>query len=253
MYVSDNMPQFLVIRDILRTADDSIIWKLIPEFSPWQGGVYERIVSLTKTALYRCFRDLIFFGPIQFRTTLAEIENVINSRPLTYNSAEPNPTPITPNDILRVKYVIPEDHNHAPASSSAIRTQLQLSCKYIDEAVNQFWLRWKTEYLQFLRNRPACQQFKQKTNLKTPKEGDVVIIAEHNQKRSRWKLGIISTLIISQDNCVRAAKVKIATGNTIIRPIQDLYYLEINEQEDQQSETASDHDEVISIQLDDDF
>ena len=227
-----------------------------PRYSPWQGGSYKRLISLTKTSLDRCFRDIIFLGPVQFRTTLAEIENIINSRPITHNTVELNLTPITPNDILRIKYIVPPDTDAIPANSSLAQAQLQSSCEYIDETVQQFWCRWKSEYLQFLRNWSAHQQFKKAVNPKIPCKGDVVIISEKNQKRRRWKLGIVTEPILSSDNSIRAAKIKLATHNIVVHPVQDLYHLELNEIDDQNSTPESNHEtdyEVISIQLDDDF
>ena len=64
-------------------SSKGITWKFIPEYAPWQGGFYERMVGLIKAnlkkAIGRCLLDYD-----QLNTLVTEVECVINSRPLTY-------------------------------------------------------------------------------------------------------------------------------------------------------------------------
>ena len=51
------------------------------ELAPWMGGFYERLIDLTKRSLRKTNKRL---SQRQLVTILAEVEAVINSRPLVY-------------------------------------------------------------------------------------------------------------------------------------------------------------------------
>lgn len=69
---SDNALQFKMSKRVLEEAENTrldaavenlcnnkgIIWKFIPEMSPWTGGFYERMVGVTKTTLKRLWEKL---------------------------------------------------------------------------------------------------------------------------------------------------------------------------------------------------
>ena len=85
---------------------------LIP--APWFGGFYEIMVGLTKITLKKVLgRALVKEDSL--RTILSEIENIINSRPLTYISsnlddAEPlTPQLLMPGRNLSYSFCAPED------------------------------------------------------------------------------------------------------------------------------------------------
>ncbi|VBB35220.1 unnamed protein product, partial [Acanthocheilonema viteae] len=96
LILSDNANQFqLVFKTIMKYTTKmknfltmkGIIWKSITPRAPWSGGVYERLIGLTKNATRRCIgrkllsqKDLI--------TLIVEIEGILNTRPLTYVSFE---------------------------------------------------------------------------------------------------------------------------------------------------------------------
>ena len=59
----------------------NIKWKYIIEAAPWWGGFYERIVGSVKRAL----RKILFHATVTYEerlTVIAEIECILNSRPL---------------------------------------------------------------------------------------------------------------------------------------------------------------------------
>ena len=64
-------------------SDEGITWKFTTALAPWQGGFYERLVSLVKQGL-RKGNDCKLLYWDELLTMLAEVEAFINTRPLTY-------------------------------------------------------------------------------------------------------------------------------------------------------------------------
>lgn len=115
--VTDNAPQFIIIKNVMCEiweiltkngdiqnyfSEKKITWKLIPQHAPWMGGAYERLIQITKNALKRTYFK-ITFSDRQLITIAAEIEAIVNSRPLTYIDKEPDALILTPNHFLQVR------------------------------------------------------------------------------------------------------------------------------------------------------
>ena len=84
----------------------------------------------------------------------------------------------------------------------------------------QFWSRWRTEYLAALQERPKWNR--KHADLKL---GDVVLVKEEDgAPRCQWPLGLITEVYPSEDGLVRRVQVKIG-GSVFIRPIHKLVSL----------------------------
>ena len=98
-FISDNFKTFKA-KEIIRFALKSkIIWKFILEKSPWWGGFYERLVGIIK----RCLKKVAgkaFLNYDELTTLLMEIEQTLNTRPLTYLSDNNEDEAITPSHLL---------------------------------------------------------------------------------------------------------------------------------------------------------
>ena len=92
--------------------------------------------------------------------------------------------------------------------------------------VFKHWQRWKKEYLVSLR---------EYNHVHKGTESEIrvhrVVLIENKMKKNRltWKLGRVTDLILVNDDQVRGARVRIANGNIIKRPLQKLYPFEISE------------------------
>lgn len=203
-------------------ADRKISWEFIPKRAPWFGGYWERMISLTKTALKKSIgRNSI--SSDELRTLLVEIESILNDRPLTYASSDVEDSPaITPSQLMygrrldsSINYPIQElDEDY---ESDEMLNKRQKRCARIIQA---FWLRWRSEYLTSLRE---TQHRNSGSN--SVAVGDLVHI--HDEcSRINWRMGVIESLIQGKDGHVRSVTLRTSTGKTS-RPIAKLYPLEI--------------------------
>lgn len=94
---------------------------------------------------------------------------------------------------------------------------------------DQFWVRWKKEYLQKLQERPKWQNRQRNVSV-----GDIVLIKDDESHRNDWPLGRITEVTPSSDGKVRKAKVTTRKGGsakTYDRPICSFVLLVGQEEE----------------------
>jgi hypothetical protein len=171
--LSDNAGNFKLAKDALEHAwkiaiqsDDvmsycsyqEINWKFIVEKSPWSGGLYERMIGLVKNCLKKAVgRSLLTFEA--FVTYLAEVEAIINSRPLTFLHEDINSNIVLrPVDFLQTKgyfgtEVLEENHKDPTYNLPNVSTAESLVkfWKTNQKSIDQFWKLWISEYLPSLR------------------------------------------------------------------------------------------------------
>lgn len=183
---------------------DLIKWHFIPANSPTFGGLWEAGIKITKYHLKRVI-GLNKFDFEQFYTILTQIEAVLNSRPISPLSSDPEDLlPLTPGHFLigRPLCALPE-HDY-----TEIATNRLTKFKHIQQIIQHFWCRWYKEYISGLQSR---QKWKYPvTNV--IKIGTLVIIKEDNLPPLKWKLGRIHQLHPGEDNIVRVVSVKTEGG-----------------------------------------
>lgn len=214
-------------------------WIFNIERAPWWGGVFERMVKSTK----RCLRKMVgraSFSHDELLTAVVEIEAVINSRPLSYVSSSDYEEPLTPSHLVvgRRLLNLPDYLGHAcdpdDEDFEVNPSQLTKRVKHLASVLNQFWKRWRSEYLNELRE---CHRYSAKKNTHrfNVSVGDVVIVHDDALPRGLWKLGRIREVYHGSDGLPRGALVRVASRDrqhTLLkRPLQLLYPLEICEPE----------------------
>ena len=209
--------------------ENRVCWKFNLSKAPWWGGFYERLITSVKICLKKCIGNArLSFDELQ--TILAEIEGVLISRPLTYQYPNDLSMPITPSHLTIGRRVIQlpignqscaEDANFNEGDEEIRKRALHLS-----KLLSQCWKRWKREYLVNLREQHMHHRRQERSS--GISEGDIVIIEDENYKnRSYWKMGRVLSPIVGRDDHVRGARVLLANGQTIERPVQKLYPLEV--------------------------
>ena len=219
------MGQMKIMQDSGELADWSnrkgMTWKFQPPSAPHFGGAHESLVRSTKLALYRALdlekKGLRYPTEEMLRTLLFEVAGLLNSRPLTYTSSDPEDLrPLTPNDILNRPPTA-----YGPTSATETDTALPKErFKYVQRLCNLFWDLWIKRYLPSLVSRSKWKQKQRDFRI-----GDVVLIGEPNVARGRWNLGKVTEVYPSKDGLVRVVQVKTEDG-LYTRPIHRLCLLE---------------------------
>uniref|UniRef100_A0A914L0A1 Integrase catalytic domain-containing protein n=1 Tax=Meloidogyne incognita TaxID=6306 RepID=A0A914L0A1_MELIC len=122
---SDNAPTFTSFQKALEPqfGIKNIEWDFRAPLAAWKSGHYERLVALIKYHLRRSLSIGAIpklFSLDHITTVIAEIETIINSRPIAYDSSNPaDPRPLRPIDFLK-----PLDHEHSQLLEKPITTSL---------------------------------------------------------------------------------------------------------------------------------
>ena len=198
----------LFIEGKKRLADFAVLhkirWKFITPLSPHQGGMYESLIKVTKRALRMSTGEQILSWN-EMATIFAEVKSIVNSRPLTYMSDDPNDLrPLTPNHLLlgRASADIP----HGPYEDTK---NTHKRFQYVQTIVNNFWTRFIAEYIPKLiaTGRSKWQEMKYQV-----KKNDIVLIVENNVPRGKWNLGRVLEVFPGKDGVVRNLRLKTQNG-----------------------------------------
>ena len=101
--------------------------------------------------------------------------------------------------------------------------------KHLNVVVNQFWKRWRREYLLELRN--AHRYHGGNPKAVPPSVGDIVLVEDEDKPRCLWRLAKVTELITGRDGYTRGAILHVpATKTTLQRPLQHLFPLEMKVQ-----------------------
>ena len=170
------------------------------------GGVWERQIRSIRAIL----NDTIAMCPERLddsslRTLFYEASYIVNSRPLSPTTLD-DPTaepPITPNHLLHHK----ADMVRAPPGKF-VKEDLYARKKWrrVQYLVEQFWSRWKREYLSNLQVRRKWQ-----TPRRNIKIGDIVLLKDEEVSRREWPMGIVIKTSPGNDGLVRRITVRVGT------------------------------------------
>ena len=220
-------------------------WRFIPKRAPWYGGWWERLIGLTKMALKKVLgRSRVSLLVLQ--TLVVEVEAILNNRPLTYVSSElDDDEPLTPSHLLHGRRIVSLPHEYVMeqeiddptfGNSSEVTRRAQTQAALL----NQFWFRWRHEYLTSLREHHRASG----NNDQRIKQGDVVLVYDESPRIS-WRLAVVEELLKGNDGLVRAANIRTTHGRTN-RPIAKLIPLEVSSNLTASDKTSQSHDKLNS-------
>jgi hypothetical protein len=116
-----------------------------------------------------------------------------------------------------------------------VEKNLKKAHQRTQKRADDFWKRWEKEYLLQLRNfHEVSQPHKRSGNVRI---GDIVLLQEDRRPRHMWNRARVVDLKAGRDGATRTAVLRGAEGNVLIRPIQLVIPLEV----DQGGEDVEDH------------
>lgn len=196
-FIKENSEQLSVA-----LSKDEIDWRFIPPQSPHFGGLWEAGVKSMKHHLKRVISNSLTFEHLY--TVLTEIEAIMNSRPISPLSANPNDlTPLTPSHFLIGRQLSP-----IPADDVTKLPQNRLSVyEHLQQLKQHIWRRWSKEYVSELQ-----QRVKWKENYDSLSEGSIVLLKDDSAPPMVWKLGRVLSVVAGKDNIARVANIKTSSG-----------------------------------------
>jgi hypothetical protein len=204
---SNKVGNFLQSRDVQ--------WNFIPPAASHMGGSWERMIGTVKKVLAPLLIEQVLTDE-SLLTLLAMVEDIVNGRPITSVSTDPDDLQaLTPNDLLRP----PSSNFSLPEFDAASARRRWRQVQHMADA---FWKRWLKEYFPKLKARQKWT--KQTVNLKVD---DVVLIVE-NCRRSDWPIGRILEVFPSADGLVRKVRVQ-TRASSLVRPVTKLCLLEASQ------------------------
>ena len=196
------------------------------------GGIWERQIRTVRNVLNALLDDHgTQLDEESLGTFMCETESIVNSRPLTTdNLTSPDGMePLTPNHLLTMKSRV-----LLPPPGEFQREDIYLVKRWrrVQYLVNQFWLRWRKEFLLSLQRRQKWVNPQRNMQV-----GNIVLIKEDNVSRNRWRTARVDEVYASEDGFVRKVKVivsdrsltkegkRVRTTTVLERPIQKLVLL----------------------------
>ena len=160
----------------------NIKWSFSPPYGSHFRGIWERCIRTVRKILQSLLRQQITDDE-SLATLMYEIEGIMNSRPITTVSSDPNDIePLTPNHLLLLKSEVALPPGLFKKEDSLSRRRW----RQVQYLADLFWRRWSKEYLPLLQLRQKW--VKPKRNLAV---GDVVLISTEASHRNSWPLGRI--------------------------------------------------------------
>ena len=195
-------------------------WKFIVPRAPFWGGWWERLVRSVKSALRKSVKTHSLTRR-ELETVLCEVEQSVNSRPLTPATEDPRePGPLTPAHFLMELPLSTQLENDLVVPLSAVELAEKHTARQL--SLQRFWKIWKDQYIT---NLPPVVRSHKKGG--TVVVGDIVLIRDEPLvSRLQWPLARVVQVHVGGDGKVRSVDVRTAKG-IVCRPIQRLHKLEV--------------------------
>ncbi|GFT02868.1 integrase catalytic domain-containing protein [Trichonephila clavipes] len=173
------------------------------------GGWWERLVRIIKELLRRSLGKSILSYE-ELSTVICDCEFLINSRPLTYISENPQELiPLTPAMFL-IENCCSDTTDIDELNSRDLRKRMKYRIKLLSDLRQRFRKEYLSELIQ-----------KQNDNrVREPRIGEMVLIG--NDNKNPWPIAKIIELIPGRDGEIRTVRLKTQHG-TVIRPVQRIF------------------------------
>lgn len=210
---SNELNQFLLDSNISSDlAQEGIEFNFVPAYSPHFNGISEAAVKSTKSHLKKVL-SLTHLTFEEMYTCLAQIEAILNSRPLTPLSSSPmDLTALTPGHFLIGRSLTSIPH---PQVYDVNLNRLQRFTR-IEHIKQHFWNRFSQEYVTELQQRTKWHNATGELKL-----NQLVLVKEKALPPLLWMLGRVTAVHPGTDGVTRVADIKTKKG-TIRRAFNNI-------------------------------
>ena len=200
-----------------------IDWHFNTPRASHMGGLWERQIRTVRSVLAGLGGERVLDDE-GLLTLLTVVEGIVNGRPITKLSDDPeDDRPLTPNHLLRLAPA-----PTVPPGNFTEKDVYRRRWRQVQALADMFWRRWLNEYLPSLQTRQRWTK-----TVRDFEPGDLVLVSQESTPRNHWPLGLVVDVRRSWDKLVRTAVVRTATGE-YTRPITKLCLLEAAATDDPQ-------------------
>lgn len=190
-----NIESDFVEKDSVKSflASSNILWKFNPPHASHMGGVWEGTIGVSRKILDSM---LLREGSKNLThdvltTLLAEVSAIVNGRPLVPVSTDPeSPCVLSPSMLLTQK----TQTDNISLQSFGSKDMLKSQWKQVQYLAEEFWSRWRKEYLHHLQTRQKWTDVQRNIV-----EGNIVLLRDKELHRNHWPVGIIEKTFVSAD------------------------------------------------------
>ena len=179
----------------LSSSYPNIQFTFIPPSSPNFGGAWESMIKLAKRGLYDVIRPGII-NDEQLMTAFKLVEGLINSRPLTKVSTDPNDERV----LTPAHFIVREAYSDlAPLPND---WSFKERYAFLQDLLNKYWKRFMAEVV------PLKNSYQKQLKESNPyKIGDLVVLTEDldRNRGKRWPVARIISMETSHDDLNRTA------------------------------------------------
>jgi hypothetical protein len=167
------------------SAQRGMRWHFQPPAAPHFGGSHEVMIRAAKRAIHAILGEADVTDE-ELHSAFTGAEALINSRPLTYQSASPgDDVPLTPNHFLHGQV----GGHFAPEVLDEVATDPRRRWRRVQELVRHVWRRWMKEWLPGLQ--PRSRWSESQPNFEP---GSVVLVIHPDSPRGHWPLGRVTAV-----------------------------------------------------------
>ncbi|XP_055622277.1 uncharacterized protein LOC129765865 [Toxorhynchites rutilus septentrionalis] len=196
-------------------------WHFNAPASPHMGGLWEAAIKSAKRHL-KIITGNAKLTFEEFSTLLADIETILNSRPISPASSDPNDLqPLTPTHFIIGRPLTAPNHSeYIPTADKSYEVRY----KYLHELRKHFWDRWSREYLPELQRKNKWHQ--PSNNLQI---GDLVLVRRQKLPTQQWALGRVLQLKPAPDGKPRLVTLKMRDSE-IVQSVHNLSKLPLQQE-----------------------
>lgn len=190
-------------------------WIFNPPTGSHHGGAWERLIRSIRKVLNSTLQTQ-HLDEEGLQTVLCEVESILNSRPITQESTDPNDLEaLTPNHLLLLK----SNPSLPPGLFQEHDLYTRKRWRQVQYISDLFWKRWIREYLPQLHRRQKWTRIRRNFTA-----GDVVLIVDDSAPRGSWIIGRVTAAVPDKKGLVRQVWVKTPTS-VVCRPVTKLCLL----------------------------